>query len=241
MARTLDSRPPVQVAEGIVIVPLAPERYKVQFTISRETHEKLRQVQDSLRHSIPSGDPAAIFDRALTMLHQKLSRTKLAATSRPRSGKASATSRYVPPQYGEQSGVGMAADARLRAPSDAAVKPGFSNFTTCGRLLKVGRRALKILSFDAARTMHTRQSSTSGPCLFGRKCPRSIAALNSVRTEFTAFEQLGAAENRGAAFFRPLRCGRRQHKRARRRQRLTRAARSPSQGRRRRPRRVEEP
>jgi hypothetical protein len=42
------------------VTPLAPERYKVQFTVSRATHEKLRRVQDLLRHSIPNGDPAAI-------------------------------------------------------------------------------------------------------------------------------------------------------------------------------------
>jgi hypothetical protein len=88
----------------------------------------------------------------------------------------------------------MVADARLWAPSDAAVKLAFLNFTTSGRLQKVGRRALKILSFDAAPTMHTKQSSASGRCLFARKRPRSIAVLNSVRTEFTPFEQLEAAE-----------------------------------------------
>src|SRR5688572_31680185 len=31
-----------------VIAPLTPERYRVQFTVSRETHDKLRRVQDLL-------------------------------------------------------------------------------------------------------------------------------------------------------------------------------------------------
>jgi hypothetical protein len=31
-----------------LVTPLAPERYKVQFTIGRETHDKLRRVQDLL-------------------------------------------------------------------------------------------------------------------------------------------------------------------------------------------------
>lgn len=79
------------------IAPLAPERYKVQFTISRETHEKLRRVQDLLRHSIPNGDPAAIFDQALTLLLEQVARTKLAATQRPRPGKVVASaSRHIP-------------------------------------------------------------------------------------------------------------------------------------------------
>ena len=79
------------------VVPLAPERYKVQFTVARETYEKLRRVQDLLRHTIPSGDPSAVFDRALTLLLHDLERTKLAATSRPRAARASKpASRRIP-------------------------------------------------------------------------------------------------------------------------------------------------
>ena len=55
------------------IKPLAPERYKVQCTVSRETYEKLRRVQDLMRHTIPNGDPAVILDRALTLLLAELS------------------------------------------------------------------------------------------------------------------------------------------------------------------------
>jgi hypothetical protein len=43
-----------------VVLPLAPERYKVQFTIDYATHDKLRKVQDLLRHVVPTGDPAVI-------------------------------------------------------------------------------------------------------------------------------------------------------------------------------------
>jgi hypothetical protein len=44
-------------------------------------------VQDLLRHSIPDGDPAAIFDRALTLLLLDLERAKLAATGRPQTSR----------------------------------------------------------------------------------------------------------------------------------------------------------
>src|SRR5688500_7820013 len=50
------------------IKPLAPERYKVQFTASGETHEQLRRAQELMRHAIPNGDLWAIFDRALPLL-----------------------------------------------------------------------------------------------------------------------------------------------------------------------------
>lgn len=77
--------------------PPAPERYKVQFTVSKDTYDKLRRVQNLMRHRIPNGDPAAIFDRALTALLSELERTKLAAATQPRDTTTTAsTSRHVP-------------------------------------------------------------------------------------------------------------------------------------------------
>jgi hypothetical protein len=79
------------------VTPLAPERYKVQLTISRETLEKLRRVQALARHAIPSGDPAAIVDRALTLLLQDLERRRFAAVTAPRTpGEPTDRSRRVP-------------------------------------------------------------------------------------------------------------------------------------------------
>jgi hypothetical protein len=79
------------------IKPLAPERYKVQFTVSHETHAKLRRVQDLMRHAIPDGDPAAIFDRALTVLLADLLKVKCGATEHPRNGRpAQSRSRHIP-------------------------------------------------------------------------------------------------------------------------------------------------
>jgi hypothetical protein len=88
------SAPPIPRA---AVTPLAPVRYMVQLTISRETHEKLRRVQDLLRHTIPNGDPAQIFDRALTTLLEVLERRRFAATSSPRAQRGSAPgSRRIP-------------------------------------------------------------------------------------------------------------------------------------------------
>ena len=50
------------------MAPLAPERYRVQFTIGEETEKKLRRLQRLLRREIPDGDPAVIFDKALDLL-----------------------------------------------------------------------------------------------------------------------------------------------------------------------------
>lgn len=78
-------------------IALAPELYKIQITVSQEAHDKLRRAQDLLRHVIPNGDPAAIVERALTVLVENLERTRLAATTRPRSSRnENVRSRHVP-------------------------------------------------------------------------------------------------------------------------------------------------
>src|SRR5262245_971367 len=85
-ATRVDAAPEVAtaaVATAAVIAPLAPELYKIQFTASAETHAKLRRAQDLMRHQIPNGDPAAIIDRALTMLVTHLEKTRLGPTNRP--------------------------------------------------------------------------------------------------------------------------------------------------------------
>jgi hypothetical protein len=57
-----------------LVRPLAPQRYEIRFTARAETREKLRQAQDLLRHAVPSGDPAEIFDRALSALLDQLAK-----------------------------------------------------------------------------------------------------------------------------------------------------------------------
>ena len=77
--------------------PLAQDRYKIQFTASRETYEKLREAQDLLRHQIPSDDLPAIVDRALSLLLAELRKMKYAAAARPRPrAGSSATGRHIP-------------------------------------------------------------------------------------------------------------------------------------------------
>jgi hypothetical protein len=91
----------------------------VQFTIGQETHEKLRQLQALLRREIPDGDPGAIFDRALTVLLEKVEKTKLAAAAKPR---------LSPP---------------IRAGTDKEVrKPGFASRTASRTVPREVKRAV---------------------------------------------------------------------------------------------------
>jgi hypothetical protein len=89
--------PPPPVTPRPLVAPLSPETYRLQVTLTRDTHDKLRQAQDLLRHSIPNGDPAAVLDRALTLLVDHLAKRKLGATTRPRaSGPSEPGSRRIP-------------------------------------------------------------------------------------------------------------------------------------------------
>jgi hypothetical protein len=93
----LPAVPPATSLSRPLVVPLSPQRYRVQFTVGRETHDNLRRAQDLLRREIPDGDPGLIFDRALRLLLEDIARKKLAATSKPRPGRPTAErSRHVP-------------------------------------------------------------------------------------------------------------------------------------------------
>jgi hypothetical protein len=97
---------PVEPAEALptlsdrpLVVPLAPGRYRVQFTMTAPTHEKLRRAQELLRREVPDGSPDSIIDRALTLLLEDVARRKLAVTPRARTGRRLDTrSRHIPAQ-----------------------------------------------------------------------------------------------------------------------------------------------
>jgi hypothetical protein len=89
--------PRVPAARRAEAAPLAPDRYRVQFTIGEETEKKLRRLQQLLKREIPDGDPAVIFDRALSLLLDRVERRKQGRTTMPRTGRAGKPgSRHVP-------------------------------------------------------------------------------------------------------------------------------------------------
>jgi hypothetical protein len=76
--------PPPPPARRPIIETTSPERYRVQFTIGKEGHDRLRRLQALLRREIPDGDPGAIVERALTLLLEKVEKRKLGAAASPR-------------------------------------------------------------------------------------------------------------------------------------------------------------
>ena len=66
------------------VVPLAPQRFALQFTIGQETYDRLQYAQALLSHVVPAGELAEVFDRALRALIPQLERQTFAGTGRPR-------------------------------------------------------------------------------------------------------------------------------------------------------------
>jgi hypothetical protein len=77
-------------------VPLSPERFALQVTISQATQQKLLRAQALLRHQVPSGDLAEVLDRALDALLDKVEGKKFGKTAAPRKAKNSRAKRTVP-------------------------------------------------------------------------------------------------------------------------------------------------
>ena len=96
---TLPTAAPTSPA-STVIQPLAPARYKVQFTASAELHDKLERLRGLMFSQVPSGDLADVIDRAVTETLQRLEAQRFARSSRPRKGlgqaKTAPASRRVP-------------------------------------------------------------------------------------------------------------------------------------------------
>lgn len=74
------------IALPAIIKSVAASQYLLQFTVSKETYDRLRIAQDLLRHEIPNGDVSAIFDKALALLIQGVERRKCGLTDSPRDG-----------------------------------------------------------------------------------------------------------------------------------------------------------
>jgi 5-methylcytosine-specific restriction endonuclease McrA len=80
------------------VAPLSPERFRLQVTITREAHDALRRVQALARHSVPSGDPAILIEKAIRLLLEHLERQQCGSVRRARTTTTTAAthSRHVP-------------------------------------------------------------------------------------------------------------------------------------------------
>src|SRR6266849_6401262 len=92
--------PPRRDERRPVVAPLAEDTFKFQFTASRACHDKFRQAQDLLRHRIPDGDLAMIFERAIDLLIEQVKKERFAtgrkARRAPAEGADASSSRHIP-------------------------------------------------------------------------------------------------------------------------------------------------
>jgi hypothetical protein len=83
-----------------VIEPLAPARYKVQFTATAELRDKLERLRALMRTQVPDGDLAAIIERAVSEKLERLESRRFGVTKKPRKRldetDTSVSSRHVP-------------------------------------------------------------------------------------------------------------------------------------------------
>ena len=68
----------------VVVQPLAPGRYKVQFTASDELRRKLERLRALMRGQVPDGDLGAIIEAAVSEKLERLEARRFGATRRGR-------------------------------------------------------------------------------------------------------------------------------------------------------------
>ena len=88
MTQAEHSPVPTPAAPRDRIEPVAPERFAWQLTVGRSANDKLRYVRELLGHKVPSGDLAAVLERALDALIREEEKSKFAACERPRPSRA---------------------------------------------------------------------------------------------------------------------------------------------------------
>jgi len=82
------------------VLPIAPGRYRVQFTAGPELRDKLERLQALMRTTVRDGDLARVIDEAVTEKLARLEARKFGRTKRPRTSlddtSTEPSSRHVP-------------------------------------------------------------------------------------------------------------------------------------------------
>jgi hypothetical protein len=91
---------PAPIAAAAVIEPIAPSRYKVQFTASATLRDKLERLRALMRPTVPDGDLAAVIEEAVTEKLLRLEARRFGQTKAPRraptENAAMPGSRHIP-------------------------------------------------------------------------------------------------------------------------------------------------
>ena len=98
-----DPRPTLTISPPIsptAVEPLAPTRFKVQFTVGAELRDKLERLQALMRRSVPDADLAKVIDVAVTRELERLEAKRFGKSKTPRKRLTQTDtrpkSRYIP-------------------------------------------------------------------------------------------------------------------------------------------------
>ncbi len=93
-----DAIPMTVPASTVVVQPLSPARYKVQFTAGAELYGKLERLRALLRHEVPDGDLARIIEQAVSEKLERLEARRFGRTRAPRKVpvRGEPSSRHIP-------------------------------------------------------------------------------------------------------------------------------------------------
>jgi 5-methylcytosine-specific restriction endonuclease McrA len=169
------------------VTPLAPHRFAVQFTLSQRANDQLRYAQALLGHQLPSGDIAAVFERALDALIPRLEQRKFAATARPRNAR---------PQPGHPRSTG----SPRHIPADVKRTVWERDQGRCTFVSETGRRcpARKLLEFDHIEPAARGGKATVSGIRLRCRAHNQYTAEGTFGAQFMRRKRLEAAEARAA-------------------------------------------
>jgi hypothetical protein len=76
--------------------PLSASSYRIQFTASTELYAKIEKARELLSHALPTGDLAALFERALDELIERETKRRMGAGRPRKQRKLKLDSRHIP-------------------------------------------------------------------------------------------------------------------------------------------------
>jgi hypothetical protein len=160
----------LRASRPATIEPLAPARYRVQFTASAELRDKLERLRALMRSSVPDGDLAAIIDGAVT---EKLERLEARRFGSPHRRKKPIENPGVSPQSGRVPPKSAEDDVGPdRPPSrEAAPNPATPDVQPAAEPASARARASRYIPAAVRREVYERDG---GRCHYandqGRRC-----------------------------------------------------------------------
>ncbi|MEK7824716.1 MAG: hypothetical protein AAB290_06725 [Candidatus Eisenbacteria bacterium] len=185
------------------VTPLSPERFALQLTIERSTHDKLRYAQALLSHQVPSGEVAEVLDRALDALIGQLEKRKFAAATRPRVGRRRSTGggRHIPADVKrvvwerDQGRCTFVSEAGQRCPARTLLEFDHIDPVARGGQATVERMRLRC----RAHNQYEAECTFGTEFMSGKRGARRAAAAVRTATKATAARAQAAARARAEA------------------------------------------